>query len=144
MVDVAGALASISTSIAILKSLREIDADYDSATYKLQIADLATNLAEAKLLVVDMKDEIEAKDSEIDRLKAFDGNLDNLKIVNGFYYGVDADGSPQGFPYCTYCIDKKRGLFRLIRKADSVRGSCFCPECNTPYVKVSEYPWSSN
>ena len=67
--DVMTALAAVSHAIDGVRKLREIERDFDAAAYRLQIADLTSSLADAKLVLTDVQQEIGAQKSEIARLK---------------------------------------------------------------------------
>jgi polyhydroxyalkanoate synthesis regulator phasin len=82
-------LAVISQALEAVKKLRGIEKDFDIATYKLQVADLASSLAEAKKGLVDVKDEIAAKDAEIERLKKATEFQGTLVEHRGFQYDRD-------------------------------------------------------
>jgi hypothetical protein len=66
--DIMTAIAAVSHALDAAKKLREIEKDFDAAAYKLQVAELASTLADAKLALTEIRGEIVAKGAEISRL----------------------------------------------------------------------------
>jgi len=70
--DAASVLTTITGAINLVRELRFADKAIDEAAWKLKVADLTSALADAKLGVTELRDELEARDNEITRLtKAF-------------------------------------------------------------------------
>lgn len=137
--DIAATLSAVTAAIGLAKELRSIDAQVNQAELKLKIADLTASLAEAKMGLVDVADQLKAKDEEITRLSAFDMDLSNKVFVRGFYLDTFEDGTtPRGDPYCPYCIDRKAGLFRL-RQIDKPGRPSACAHCKTEYSNAPRY-----
>lgn len=136
--DIAATISAVSAAIGLAKEIRSIDTQVDQAELKLKIADLTSSLAEAKMGLVDVADQIREKDDEISRLTAFDLDLQGKTLKQGFYMDTFEDGGPRGDPYCPYCIDTKKGLFR-VRKLNKPGGVSGCPHCRTEYVHAPHY-----
>ena len=64
--DWAATLGSLSSALGVVKAIKDIDAAYDKAAYKAQIADLLSTLADVKIAVLDGREELREKDAEID------------------------------------------------------------------------------
>lgn len=88
--------------------------------------------------LVDVADQLRAKDDEIARLSAFAVDLSGKVFKDGFYMDMFEDGTPKGDPYCSYCIDRKAGLFRLHHLNKPGRPSG-CAHCKTEYFGVPHY-----
>ncbi|MGP0042591.1 MAG: hypothetical protein ACLPJW_18110 [Rhodomicrobium sp.] len=63
--DVMTTIAALSKGLEVLKTLKDIDLQFDRATYKAQVAELMSTLAEAKVSLLDTREELREKDSEI-------------------------------------------------------------------------------
>src|SRR5690554_6727577 len=107
--DIAGAIATVTAAIGFARELNNVNVQMDQAVLKLKIAELTGALADAKLGLVDIADELRAKDGEIARLAALEVDLSNKIVKDGFYMDAFEDGSPKGDAYCTYCIERKAG-----------------------------------
>ena len=138
MTDPISAIAAISQSIGIVKSLREMSKDFDKATYKLQIADLTESLANAKLSMSEVQDQIAAKNAEIARLKETLQRGAKMIDLDGFSYDQQEDGKPVGKPYCPRCHKMDGVLMRLVN-ANGGLGDFQCPQCKQKYYDVTEY-----
>src|SRR5258708_32123904 len=67
--DIPIALTSLTKGLELLKAIREIDKNFDAATYKGKIAELMSTVADAKNALTEARDELAARDQEIKRLK---------------------------------------------------------------------------
>lgn len=138
--DIAAIIATVSAAIGFARELNNVEVQVDQAVLKLKIAELTGALADAKLGLVDIADELRAKDAEITRLAALKVDLSNKIIKDGFYMDTFEDGSPKGAPYCTYCVERKAGLFRLHHMNKEGRPSG-CPHCKTEYRHAPHYSY---
>ncbi|WP_192257364.1 hypothetical protein [Mesorhizobium caraganae] len=136
--DIAATISAVTAAIGLAKEIRSIDAQIDQAELRLKIADLTSSLAEAKMGLVDVADQLRQKDNEIARLSAFEGDLSDKIFKDGFHMDAFEDGTPKGDPYCPYCIERKMGLFRLHHLDKPGRPSG-CPHCKTVYVHAPHY-----
>lgn len=102
-IDPASVLTTISSAIKLVRELRYADKAIDEAQWKLKVADLTTALADTKMGVTELKDEIEVRDSEIARLKesfAFRGQtIERHNMTYEMRYG-----NPVGMPFCPRCL----------------------------------------
>lgn len=98
--DIAGAISAVTAAIGFARELNQVGAQVDQAALKLKIAELTGALAEAKLGLVDVAEQLRAKDAEINRLSTFDLALNDKIFFEGFYLDTFEDGSPKGDPYC--------------------------------------------
>lgn len=133
--EVAGA---VTAAIGLSKELIGVDKALHEAEFKLKIAELTSALAGAKIGLAEVEDQLRAKDKEIERLTAFNTDLNGKIIKNGFYMDTFEDGGPRGDPYCPYCIDRKAGLYRLRHLNKPGRPSG-CPHCKNEFGNAPHY-----
>lgn len=142
--DIPLALTAMSKSLEVLKAIREIDKDFDAASYKAKIAELMSSVAEARIALADARDEIAAKDKEIARLK--DGlkfREDHTIVVRGRRYEKGSNGKPIGMPFCERC-DTVDGLLIRIASTSSKDGYvAICPQCKANYGREHGYSYES-
>jgi hypothetical protein len=69
VVDIMTAMATASQAIKLANDLRGIDKAVNEAEFKLKIADLTVALSDIKMALWEAKEDLGAKQSEIDKLK---------------------------------------------------------------------------
>ncbi len=69
VIDFAVAFTSLTKGLEALRAIQDIDKNLDAATYKAKIADLMSAVADAKLALIEAREEAASKDKEIDQLK---------------------------------------------------------------------------
>jgi len=133
--DIVTTITAVSKGLDLLKSLKEIDAEYDRATYKAQIAELMSTLAEAKTSLLDSREDLRAKEAELAELKkTFEFKRDNTVINRGKRYEKAPDGSPQGMPFCDRCERVDGRLIRIVETRTNKDGyKAICPQCKSDY-----------
>ena len=143
--DVMTALAAVSHAIDGVRKLREIERDFDAAAYRLQIADLTSSLADAKLALTDVQQEIGAQKSEIARLKEALRFQGKTITVRGQVYESGPNGDPIGMPFCPVCIVDDAVYVRLADDLKGLRGDAFCPRCKSKHSRImaKAYPESA-
>jgi hypothetical protein len=136
--DFASALSALATATQIAKDLRDIDVSMEKAELKLKVADLATTLADARMAILDVQEQLATKDRQIADLVGAMAFRANLLEFHGFKYDANAEGNPVGLPYCPRCeaVDG-----RFIRTAQTIKpGRPFaCPQCKSEYAGVSSF-----
>jgi hypothetical protein len=144
--DVMTTITAISRSLDVLRTLKEIDSEFDRATYKAKIAELTSTLAEAKTSLLDAREELRAKDIEIAELKrAFEFARDNTVVKKGMRYEKAPDGSPQGMPFCDRCERVDGRLIRIVGTQTSKDGyKAVCPQCKSDYGMVHGYSYAED
>jgi hypothetical protein len=135
-----------SRGLEVLKTLKEIDSEFDRATYKARIAELMSTLAEAKTSLLDGREELCEKEIEIAELrKSFEFSRDNTMIVRDMRFEKAPDGTPQGMPFCDRC---ERVDGRLIRIHGTHTGKdgykAICPQCKADYGLTHGYNYFSD
>jgi DNA repair exonuclease SbcCD ATPase subunit len=68
--EITTALSTASTALKLVKDLRDIERDLDSASYKAKMAELYGSLAEVKMALADAQIEIRELNEQIDVLRA--------------------------------------------------------------------------
>lgn len=133
MVDISTALSSISTALAIAKTLNDINQDFDRSEYKLQIAELRSSLADAKIALSDVQEELAAKERKIAELQANFEIRSTLVERSGFRFFANDEGNPHGWAVCPRCEVVDGRIIRVVR-AQSDRGHATeCPACKQRY-----------
>ncbi|MEW5832540.1 MAG: hypothetical protein AB1763_06885 [Campylobacterota bacterium] len=116
-------ISSVSTSIELLKRLREISKNIEEAEFKNLLADLSNELADIKLEVAGLKEKIVILQEENRVLKLTLPDKDEKPIGTkwGCYLFENDDGL-----YCTGCWDSQRKKIRTNRATSRHR---LCPVC---------------
>jgi hypothetical protein len=130
--DIAGSIAAVTAAIGLVKDLKEIDAQFDKAEMKLKIAELTVALADAKMGLVEVAQQLRDKDAQIADLNAkVKYRAEKLVDQNGFRY-KSVDGKASGLPYCPACENK--GLFIKLAQDRNAPGHPYkCPNCRADY-----------
>jgi hypothetical protein len=134
MVDIMTALATASQAIKLAQDLRSIDKAMDAAEYKLKIAELSGALSDIKLALVEAKDELASKQSEIDKLKGTFARVQETVEIRGYKYDKNAEGKPTGRAYCPVC--EQKGTLMHLSKLGPMQQ---CPSCKAVYQNVTSY-----
>ena len=140
--DFIGTIAIATKAIEGLKLLRGLEKTFDEANFKMQIADITSNLADLKIALVEAKSEAAEKDAEISRLKnEFAFRAENTIESNGFRYEKSSAGKPQGMPFCPRCEKVDGRLINLAKTGMSSGGlhKAICPQCKSEFGRVTGY-----
>jgi hypothetical protein len=123
-------LNGVKTAIDIAKAIKDADVSLEKAEMKLQVAELISALADAKIGAAEILALIEAKDAEISELQ------ESLKIKETFirfhdaYYVEGKNKEPSGDPYCSHCWEVDNKPVHLHRHTAREK---MCPRCRTIY-----------
>ena len=102
--------------------------------FKIKIADLSAAVLDLKLALIEAKDELAAKDAEIERLQKLLQRKAELIEHGGFSYDKGKDGKPKGDAYCPVCKEKDGLLIHLTRPPHGTTSSrCPNPSCKAVY-----------
>lgn len=132
MIDFGALLTSTTAAIGIAKAVREAKGEYDQAELRLKMAELLGTMADVKLALGDARDELAAKDAEIERLKAAFQYKGETVLYRSWHFPKTPGGRAFGKPFCPKCIEEK-GRFVLTRADGSGYQEVFCPSCSTKY-----------
>jgi superfamily II helicase len=134
--DIITALQATSQGLSVLKQLRDIEKQFDVATLKIQIAELAEALTTARLTLVEAQEELAKKDGEIAILKRNFEKVADTVEHEGFHYDKGEGDQPTGLPYCPRCQTLNGILMRVTRVQSKQRGTVCCPHCKAEYSHV--------
>ncbi len=118
---VAEYVAGLKAAWDVAKALKVATDSIDDAHIKLQMAELISALADAK---------IEAAESaeKIAELEGLLKSKQSLKFVNGMYYRELEDGEKDG-PFCATCYDSTSKEIRLQHVPGATFGDWSCRVC---------------
>lgn len=134
MVDIAmvsAALTSIKTATDVARLIKDGEKKLDQAEFKLKLADLIGNLADARIEIANITELLAAKDSEIRSLQTLLELKNNLIWEAPFYWKIK-DGQREG-PFCQQCFDASNKLIRCINKGYK-QGVWNCHTCKSMVV----------
>lgn len=137
--DIPGTITAITASINALKALREINAEYDKAELKAQLADVMSSLADAKIALSEAQEFIASQSKDILALKATFEKSADLIEYRGFKYEHDESGNPKGEPFCPRCEQRDGFLMRLSQSG--ARTDLVCPECKSTYSRATRFAY---
>ena len=133
--DIGSALSSLTAAQTIAKGLREVQKAYDEAALKMQIADLISNIADAKIELVEAQAALDSKDDEIKRLtEALATKARLVEGPGGYRWQDRGDGRGIGLPVCPACLDKEGRQVVLVQSGTNFGAQC--PRCSTSFDPV--------
>ncbi|EGR0495230.1 TPA: hypothetical protein NKQ48_004813 [Vibrio parahaemolyticus] len=106
------------------KSVKAVTDSFDDAHLKLQMAELMSALADAKV-------EAAVNAEKIDELERLLNTKNTMKFIDGKYY-KSTDDELEG-PFCATCYDYESKEIRLQSTPDKVGGDWHCRVCNGWY-----------
>lgn len=133
-------ISEISTALTALKAAAEIGtsvirADKAMAVgLQLQVSDLMGALAEARVSMISIMEEVEKREKEIARLREALTNKAKVVLRASAYYESDESGAPCGDPYCMGCWQTDHLLIHLAPGGPGADSQC--PRCK---FKVSKH-----
>lgn len=126
------AVQAIQSAIDIVGKLRDLSKKVGDAHFKMLLADLTSDLAEAKLNAANLKTELAMLRDENSELRARLSCRDGGEptVVDDVYRFEGDDSS-----YCTACYDVHRRKVRLKRMVGdwAAFGTWECPSCKATY-----------
>lgn len=123
-------LNSVTSSINIVRKLRELNRTVSEADFKMLLADLLSQLSDAKVQAADLKDQIVTLREENGRLKQAVERRE--KPGPELHEGAYIFGGDEQRHYCTSCWDRN-GLKILLYeqpKPWSMHHKWGCPDCH--------------
>ncbi len=124
------ALTSLKTAVDLAKAVRTSTSALEQAEVNLQLADLISALADARIEVSEIQGLLLEKEQLISQLQKeleYKGNT----IYEKPYYWLDSGGCKDG-PYCQRCKDVDDLLVRLQEAGSKGRWSC--RSCNEIFL----------
>jgi len=112
MFDVVTAVGSIKSAIDIAKLLKDGADTLDKAEVKLQLAELISSLADAKMQMAEVQELL--LESNKEKKDLLDKLNQKAKVIykKPSYFKINDDNSKDG-PYCQNCYDANEKLIRL-------------------------------
>ncbi len=120
-------LSSINAATDIAKLITNSSHVLEKAELNLKLAEIITNLADAKIEMTNTKELLSEKDLEIKKLKEQAQKVHELKFVAPVYK------NDNGEDFCTRCFDVDSKAVRLQRVSPSEPEFLKCLECKISY-----------
>ena len=136
--DFIAAFAASSKALELVKSLREIDKQFNVADLKAKAADLLSTLADVKVALAEAQDESRSKDEESARLRDALKRREETIEVNGQRYRA-IDGKPVGAPYCPVCYDDGHFIMLTTMTTAKFGHRMHCPKCKAEFEHYQEF-----
>lgn len=125
-------VSSISTSIDIVKKLRELDRKVGEADFKMLLADLTSELGDAKLNAANLKIELAESKGRVEQMERqlAQRTSEEPELHEGAYVFGD-----QRRHYCTGCYDRNGQKILLNELTGHWRtfGKWQCPSCEKTF-----------
>lgn len=132
------AIEATKTAIGVAKAVAASGTALETADLKLKMLEVVEALSDAKEALIDARDELRAKDAEIERLKSAFDKQGEVVRCNSAMYDVGPDGRPTGAPYCLRCWEADRKLFHLAVPM-LMNKDCVCHHCGSKFDHGSAY-----
>jgi hypothetical protein len=134
--DVMIALTGLSHAIGLTKQLYEVGKSIDEAAFKLRVAEIQSSLADSKLALSDLRDQIYEKDRVIANLRESFAFREQMIEHRGYHYEAK-EGKPVGLPFCPTCASSGV-IVRLTRPGNNSFESR-CPKCKADFGQVTRF-----
>jgi predicted nucleic acid-binding Zn-ribbon protein len=139
MVDFVTAASALSSSIALVREIRDAKASLDQAELKSKMAELYSSLADAKMALADAQQELRDKYAEIDNLKRAFAFKEKTVQFDGMSYEVGRGATPIDDPFCPFC-ESKGEFHRIYERRNQKEGRVeYCPNCKSEYSNVTRF-----
>ena len=133
--SISAALTSISAATEIAKLISSSNASLAKSEQKMKLAELIGSLADTKIQLAEVQQEIIERDQTIKQLEEKLNTRENL-IWEAPYYWIMKNSKKDG-PYCQKCQDSDDKLIRLQAHEN---GYWDCKSCHTGYHDKSHIP----
>lgn len=132
--DLVSSISAATKALETLKIMRDIDKQFDAATYKAKIAELMSTVSDLKLALIDAKEAFASQAAELKKQKEnFRYAVEETVVVRGKRYEKGKDGNPQGMPFCERCERVEGKLLKLAGTRGKDGYKAKCPECGADY-----------
>lgn len=129
MFDVVTAVGSIKSAIDIAKVLKDGADTFDKAEVKLQLAELISSLADAKMQMAEVQELLLESNAEKKDLLNKLNQKEKIIYEKPSYFKINDDNSKDG-PYCQNCYDANE---KLIRLQGGKNDFWKCNQCDNTY-----------
>lgn len=123
-------LGNLKTAAELAKAIRDSGITLEKAEMKLQLAELISTIADAKVEASNLQQELLDRDTAIRALTEQLSVKAKLLWESPYYWQIDGD-KKQG-PYCQQCYDKDSVLVRLQGGGE---GYWECKTCKNNYME---------
>lgn len=130
---ISSALGALKAATDLVKVIRESDLSLEKAETKLKLAELISALADAKIAVAEMQEEMLAKDKRIRELEDQREKVEKLIYVAPFYWRIS--GTERDGPFCQKCHDTQEKIVYLQQNPRD-KGLWSCRGCGSGYRDV--------
>ena len=131
MIDLVTVTQSLRSAIDIAKILKNSTESLDNAETKLQLAELITSLANAKIQIAKIQEALIESDKEKKELEKKLSQKERLFFERPYYLIKQANGDNDG-PFCQVCYDKDHKLIRLSH--GNYEGVWYCSVCKEDFI----------
>lgn len=131
LTSITAAISGVRHATEIAKFIREAGPTLASAEHKLKLAELIDALADSKLAIADLKEDVERRDSELKQLREALANKAQL-THNGVFYVVAGDATP----FCPRCWEMESRAIHVNPEVWDGHVAYYvraCPQCKTAY-----------
>lgn len=125
---ITAALNALRTATDIAKGIRQADISLEKAEHKYQLADLISALADAKIAISSIQEDVIDKDRQIRELQATINLKKEMTYIDPFYWQVK--GETHDGPFCQQCYDANG---KAIRVSFYDTNDWFCKTCGQSY-----------
>ncbi len=133
-IDLAATAASLKVALEIGKFVIDAPANLAAAELKGKLAVMISAVADAKISLSQIQDELHEKDKEIRQLKNAFEQKGNLVRKWDAYYRRDGDGKATGAAYCAYCFDNEQKI-RALSSHPTNNDLRKCVTCKTEFIR---------
>lgn len=128
-------IAAASHGLKMAKDIREVTKEFDSVELKAKISALQESLGDAKLALIDAKEDRQKLADEVEELKKkLSFKAERTIRRKGMLYERYENGRIALHPFCPKCTDE--GKFFTLREQQN-RSVLYCPNCSTIYTASS-------
>ncbi|MGX5776982.1 hypothetical protein [Methylorubrum zatmanii] len=130
--DVMAGIAAASQALKMAREIREVSKDFENADLKSKIVTLVESLSDAKLALIDAKEELQNAKSEAEELRAkLAFKTDSTVRRNGLIYERYEDGKLSYLPFCPKCYEEGK-FIKIVQEMNAHHAKC--PNCGVAYA----------
>jgi hypothetical protein len=126
--DIVTGIAAAGQALDVVKKLRDLEKNFDAATFRMEIANLQLALSDAQIALSQAQLTIAERDAEIRRLKEVQAGKMPVVQYRGYNFGIDSSGRPIGLPFCRTC-EQRTGEQNQLSKMG--HDTIFCSVCHS-------------
>lgn len=136
--DLSNPLKMLETATGVAKALLTAETQVEKAKLQLELAEILSGLAAAKIALIDADAAIIAKDREIAELRqAFEAKGTLIEGPGGYFWVDRGEGKILGYPCCPSCLHK--GGQQVPLKQNGRYWQVICPQCDKAFAPVECY-----